>query len=110
MVVVVVVRGKNPTEKPELMKVLKERQEKEKKKEMEEHLKSKRTDFDIRLEEQAQKINQVSLLAGTTFTVPVGFFSLAFCSKDVLSRVSSSVLFTVSNVLVQHQSSIIEYV
>lgn len=54
--------GKNPTEKPELMKVLKERQEKEKKKEMEEHLKSKRTDFDIRLEEQAQKINQAEQL------------------------------------------------
>lgn len=52
-------RGKNPTEKPELIKVLKERQQKEKKKELEEHLKAKRTSFDIRLEEQASKISQV---------------------------------------------------
>lgn len=50
--------GKNPTEKPELIKVLKERQQKEKKKEQEEHLKAKRTSFDIRLEEQASKISQ----------------------------------------------------
>lgn len=48
--------GKTLPEKPELIRVLKDREQREKKKEMDEQLKTRRTSFEKRLEEQAKKI------------------------------------------------------
>ena len=54
-------RGKDVLQKPELSKVLEQRKATQKRKEWAQEQASKRTSFELKLEQQANKIKEVSL-------------------------------------------------
>ena len=64
--------------KPELIKVLEDRKEKNKKKELDAYLKTKRSSFEAKLEEQANKLNLVRSL----FFLKISAICMIFQSKS----------------------------